>query len=511
MNPSQHIAPQSSSGGPQPLGRLSRGALFILFASACIIVTAIYVNGVIGRDATHRRRGAAPDGSSYAMGTRPWPASKPMLLFASLVAGDNLRNRIAVVPLESPDGPRWLTRLACQRVHFAGGRGICLSESGGTVALEDDVIAAHAYVFTPDLQIRHDLTLGGFPSRVRIAPDGRYGAVTVFVAGHSYADAGFSTETTLIDLERGIKIGNLETFTVSRDGRPFRSADFNFWGVTFAADSDRFYATLGTGGATFLVEGSVRSRRIETRRQNVECPSLSPDGKRLAFKKRETAQSWRFHVLDLATMTDTALAERRSVDDQIEWLDDERVLYGAGGSLWSVPADGSGTPAKLVSQASSPTMLHSALPTGDQLAAADLPAGNSLAVRGTDLAVTITARSELTTIGGQIGYTVSVANHGPGDATDVRVDSLLGDGLTLDGTPIATNPRNGYGCSRQNERGMTCDTSLLPNGATWTISMNARATGAGTPITRAVVSGAQSDPQAANDNSEVRTTVRASR
>jgi len=511
MNTSPQNAPQPASTDSRDPRRLSRGAVFILFALACIIVTSVYVNRVITRDAALRHRAAMPDPSSYAMGTRPWPASKPMLLFASLVAGDNLRNRIAVVPLGLPDGPRWLTRLACQRIHFAAGRGICLSEGGGTAALEDDVIATHAYVFTPDLQIRQDLTLGGFPSRVRISPDGRYGAVTVFVAGHSYADAGFSTATTLIDLERGVKIGNLETFTVSRDGRPFRSADFNFWGVTFAADSDRFYATLGTGGATFLVEGSVRSRRMETRRQNVECPSLSPDGKRLAFKKRETAQSWRFHVLDLSTMTETALAERRSVDDQIEWLDDERVVYGEGGNLWSVPADGSGTPAKFVSQASSPTMLRTALPTGDALAAADLPAGNSLALRATDLAVTITAPSELTTIGGQIAFTVSVANRGPGDATDVRVDSLLGDGLTLDGTPTATNPRNGYGCSRQNERGITCDTILLPNGATWTISMNARAGGDGTPITRAVVSAAQSDPQAANDSSEVRTTVRAGR
>ena len=511
MNPSPQAAPPPTAAGSPGRGRFSRGVLFILFALACVIVTALYVSRVIRRDTTQRHRGGTREPSTYAMGTRPWPTAKPMLLFASLVAGDNLRNRIAVVPLESPDGPRWLTRLACQRIHFAGGRGICLSEGGGTAALEDDVIAAHAYVFTPDLQIRYDVTLGGFPSRVRISPDGRYGGVTVFVAGHSYAEAGFSTATTLIDLERGIKIGNLETFTVSREGRPFRSADFNFWGVTFAADSDRFYATLGTGGTTFLVEGSVRNRRMETRRQNVECPSLSPDGKRLAFKKRDTAGSWRFHVLDLATMTETALAERRSLDDQIEWLDDERIVYGDGHALWSVPADGSGTPTKFVSQASSPTLLRSALHTGDALAATDLPGGNNLALRGTDLAVTVTAASEVAAIGDQIGYTVTVTNHGPADATDVRVDSLLSEDLTLDGTPTATDPGSGFGCSRQNEHAISCDTILLPNGATWTISVNARAEGAGTPITRAVVSAAQADSRAENDSFEVRTTIRSTR
>ncbi len=124
----------------------------------------------------------------------------------------------------------------------------------------------------------------------------------MFVAGHSYADAGFSTETTLINLETGAKVGNLEQFTLLRDGKSFRGVDFNYWGVTFAPDGDRFYATLGTGGRTYLVEGSVAERRMRTLRENVECPSLSPDGTRLAFKKRVgglVSGTWRFHVLDL--------------------------------------------------------------------------------------------------------------------------------------------------------------------------------------------------------------------
>jgi hypothetical protein len=31
--------------------------------------------------------------------------------------------------------------------------------------------------------------------------------------------------------------------------------DINFWGVTFARAPGRFYATLGTKGHTYLVEG----------------------------------------------------------------------------------------------------------------------------------------------------------------------------------------------------------------------------------------------------------------
>ena len=43
--------------------------------------------------------------------------------------------------------------------------------------------------------------------------------------------------------------------------RASRRADFNFWGVTFARDGNRFYATLGTGGKTYLVEGDVAARQ----------------------------------------------------------------------------------------------------------------------------------------------------------------------------------------------------------------------------------------------------------
>ena len=64
--------------------------------------------------------------------------------------------------------------------------------------------------------------------------------------------------------------------------------------------------------------------------ENVECPSLSPDGTRVAYKRRtgSATRPWRLTVLDLATMRETPLAEPRSVDDQAEWLDDDHVLYG---------------------------------------------------------------------------------------------------------------------------------------------------------------------------------------
>ena len=63
-------------------------------------------------------------------------------------------------------------------------------------------------------------------------------------------------------------------------------------------------------------------------------------------------------MLDLATGADVALAETRSVDDQLEWLDDRNLLYHAGNDIWTVPADGSGTPRVYVKHADSPAVVR---------------------------------------------------------------------------------------------------------------------------------------------------------
>lgn len=259
---------------------------------------------------------------------------------------------------------RRATPLRCDRVDFAGERGVCLTT--------DRFYATHSImVFDGAFEPLHRLPLHGVPSRVRLAPDGRLAAVTVFVSGHSYLDEGFSTETSIVDTDSGERrIANLEELEVRRDGAPFRAIDFNFWGVTFAADSDRFYASLGTGGMTHLVEGRVSTRRVDVVLEGIECPSLSPDQTRIVFKKRVPRGfgfGWRLHVLDLQSQAVTPLAELRSVDDQAEWLDDATVLYAIPDrsaptpmvtDVWQVPADGRGTPELLLKGASSPAVLR---------------------------------------------------------------------------------------------------------------------------------------------------------
>ena len=48
------------------------------------------------------------------------------------------------------------------------------------------------------------------------SPDGRYGATTTFVNGDSYADAGFSTRTVIIDLGKGDVLFDLEKLDVTK-------------------------------------------------------------------------------------------------------------------------------------------------------------------------------------------------------------------------------------------------------------------------------------------------------
>ncbi len=283
---------------------------------------------------------------------------QPHLVFLQPSGADPTQDVVSVAPLQQGTTVRVETGLRCARAYFAGGRGICLGrDATGTGFFFDDRFQAGRSFRQP-----------GLVSRARVSHDGRFAASTVFVTGHDYSATGFSTETVITDVASGSEV-NLERFTVTRDGQRIQAEDFNFWGVTFAADGSRFYATLGTGGHAYLVEGDRTARTARVVADGVECPSLSPDGTRVAYKRRLPGQQrrWRLHVLDLRTMGDTALAETRSVDDQVEWLDDSRIAYGVQDegppptldvNLWTVPADGSGAPAMFLAHAASPAVVR---------------------------------------------------------------------------------------------------------------------------------------------------------
>jgi hypothetical protein len=292
--------------------------------------------------------------------------ASPHVLFRHVALKDPSYGRLAIAALDSPDKNRASLSFGCERVSFSAGVGICLQA-------ERKVFSKYtAVLLRGSLEPRVTFKLEGPPSRTRVSDDGRVGAITVFVTGaaHGYIGGSFSTKTTIIDMVSGHELGDLEQFATWKDGVRFKAADFNFWGVTFAQDSNVFYATLKSNQKTYLVKGDLGLRKLTVLRENLECPSISPDNRFIAFKKRVAADPlpWRFYVLDLATMSEHAIAgETRSVDDQIEWLDDTHVLYGvprqsqpAVRDVWVADVNGNAAARIFLPEAESPIVVRTA-------------------------------------------------------------------------------------------------------------------------------------------------------
>lgn len=279
------------------------------------------------------------------------PAAQLTLSPGQLLFRDTATGRVGAVPLAETGKKPQLSGLKCDRFAVAKQTAVCLAVRPGTLPAVTDVL-----VLDDHLAVRHTESLPGTPSRARVSPDGKRVYWTLFVTGDSYAQTGFSTRAGLYEVDTGRLVKTIEELPVFKDDQRYFAPDVNYWGITFAPDGNRFYATLGSKGQTYLVEADYRHYRGKTLRENVECPSLSPDATRVAFKKKVGEGVWRLSVLDLKTMRETELAEQKSVDDQALWQDDHTVLYGLGNAVWAVPADGSGAPRKLAENAASPAV-----------------------------------------------------------------------------------------------------------------------------------------------------------
>ncbi|SNS37780.1 WD40-like Beta Propeller Repeat [Actinoplanes regularis] len=334
----------------------------VAFAAVLVLVVAGTILFVLQvRRERERAAAAAPPVAVTDLAT---VTRQPHLIFRSTAIGDDY-GRVAAVPLGDPSGPRAFTGASCDRVYAHRDEAVCLYSKPGLVT------TYQAEVLGADWAVRRSLPLAGVPSRTRLSPDGAWAATTTFVSGHAYSTPGaFSTETLVTPLGAGGgKSLNLETdFKLYVGGRRNTARNRNLWGVTFTGDGDHFYATAASGDKTWLVRGSLKTRELTALRADAECPSLSPDGTRVAFKTRngQAEGQWTIAVHDLASGAVTLLAEKHSVDDQIEWLDDEQVLYGlprsgsgpSASDVWVVPADGTGSPRLFVADAWSPAVVR---------------------------------------------------------------------------------------------------------------------------------------------------------
>jgi hypothetical protein len=335
-----------------------RMLVMVLVCVVCVGAATVYIGFASRRGDRIMDVAAAARGNAEISDV----VSQPHLMFRS-TSLDDAYGRLMLAPTNQPGGPRALTDLQCRRVHFSGSHGICLRSEQNLLG------GADAVLFDENFEQTTSFAIPGTPSRAQVAPEGEIAAYTVFVAGHSYAQAGFSTRTAFIETETGAEIGELEQFTVFRDGKVIHSPDFNFWGVTFEQDSGSFYATLGTAGKAYLVKGDLDAEEVTVIAEGIECPALSPDGTRIAFKQRSDSGVgpviWRVAVLELETLERITLSETRNVDDQVQWLDDEHVIYGLPKepnspvtNVWSVAADGAEQPQLLVEGAWSPVVVR---------------------------------------------------------------------------------------------------------------------------------------------------------
>jgi hypothetical protein len=298
--------------------------------------------------------------ANTAQASAPAARSLQRLFFRSTTV-DQHYGSVGWVDLAQPRAVHYVDSLRCEVVYVAGGHGICLSAERGVFTTY-----AASLFDTRAFKVSASFPLKGIPSRARVSIDGKLAAFTVFVSGHGYTTLDFSTQTLIIDVRSAALLADLEDFEVRRNGAVIKAADFNFWGVTFTPDARQFYATLSTAGEHLLIRGDIATRQAEVLHENVECPSLSPDARHVAYKKRLLVDGrivWQLHVLELGSGREIPLAEKRSIDDQLEWLDSRHVLYSVpsaddgsspGTDVWSAAIDSKSAPVPFMRNAYSP-------------------------------------------------------------------------------------------------------------------------------------------------------------
>ena len=119
-----------------------------------------------------------------------------------------------MVTAAAPDATRYISALACARVHFGGGVGLCLTDEARGATVRHAV-----YIFDRAFARGRRIDLGGTPTRVRVSPNGKLAAITMYAEEHT-PDGGerLATRALVFDLAGGDVILDLRDVTIDSSG-----------------------------------------------------------------------------------------------------------------------------------------------------------------------------------------------------------------------------------------------------------------------------------------------------
>lgn len=327
-----------------------------------MLAIATFVNGPIDRIGED----APPDNLAFADDDPvTWTSSLLTagdVVFVDRTPGESWEH----VGIRHADRTRTILDKECERLHVAAAIGLCLgpAANGDDHAYRADVISlANAQLDV----VRADS--GVSPSRARVSSDGGWASATMIRQQgddeDEYAELGsLQTIVTIVNLGAG------NSTRINRFDHPPTNGPTTWWGVTFGPDNDQIWVTGADDDGPQIYTGSLAERTLTPTRIGASCPSISPDGKTLVVRMAEGGVEGATDLvaIDQQTGEQWRLNEDREVVDQVEWLDNDTILYALPADdfsaemrtfdVWSLDLRADAEPELFLRYASSPSVIR---------------------------------------------------------------------------------------------------------------------------------------------------------
>ena len=204
--------------------------------------------------------------------------------------------------------------------------------------------------------------LPGLPSRARVSPDGRYGSVTAFVSGHSYAQGH------VLDPDDHHRPGPPEGSRRRRDLQDAQRRQAH--GLVGPQRLGRHVRRHPAGASTRPRRPTARrisSRATSPAARPTRCARTSSARRcRPTARASPTRRSWARRPApgSCTCSTSRRCATRRCRSrarstTRSNGSTTRRVLYAVDGDVWVADADGGGRPRRFIAHAESPVVVRS--------------------------------------------------------------------------------------------------------------------------------------------------------